>query len=69
MGWWNMGPNGSSLHTEDTGMVWGDGPADFMDDAISFIVEDFQRVWDRRPTLAEMKAGFEFSISIYEDEA
>ncbi len=28
MGWWNQGVDGSSLHVESTGLVWGDRPAD-----------------------------------------
>lgn len=64
MGWWDTNEKGQSfIPSENEEMVWGDGPADILDDAISQIISEFQRVWDRKPTLAEMRAGFIFSVN------
>ncbi len=60
MGWWQAGPNGSSLHTEDTGMVWGDGPADHVDIMFDRVVEAFLEAWGRPPTPEEYEAGLKF---------
>jgi hypothetical protein len=67
MGWWNSGADGSSLHEEDTGLSWGDGPADTMDEAIEQIVEEFLSTWGRKPLRAEIEAGLRFSLSVYDD--
>lgn len=34
MGWWNQAADGASLQVENTGLYWGDGPADLVDNAI-----------------------------------
>lgn len=68
MGWWRAGADGSSLHAEETGLVWGDGPADILDDAIGKIIAEFREAYGRKPTRAELEAGLKFSLSIYEDE-
>lgn len=34
MGWWSQTADGDSLQLENTGLYWGDGPADFIDNAI-----------------------------------
>lgn len=62
MGWWNAGRDGSSLHEKPTGLIWGDGPADIIDQAIDEIISVFRRDWNRDPTLQEMKSGILFSI-------
>jgi hypothetical protein len=67
MGWWRAGKDGSSLHAEDTGLVWGDGPADILDDAIEAIVAEFTGAYGRKPTQEELKAGLLFSLSIYDE--
>jgi hypothetical protein len=67
MGWWNSGSDGSSLHSEDTGLTWGDGPADVMDSAIERIVKEFESAWGRKPLRAELEAGFLFSLNVYSD--
>jgi hypothetical protein len=67
MGWWRAGKDGSSLHAEETGLVWGDGPADIMDDAIEKIVAEFLRDYGRKPTQDELIAGLLFALSIYEE--
>lgn len=62
MGWWNARLDGASLQQQETGLVWGDGPADWMDGAIDKIVAEFDEAWGRRPTRAEMEAGLRFSL-------
>jgi hypothetical protein len=62
MGWWQHGSDGTSLHDEDTGLIWGDRPADAVDEAIDKIVDDFREVWHRDPTYDEMVAGIKFSL-------
>lgn len=64
MGWWTQNKKGHSFAENEDGieMVWGDGPADAMDNAIDQIVADFERVEGRRPTKDEMRAGLEFSL-------
>ena len=68
MGYWNSAADGSSLQAEDTGIIWGDQPADILDDAIDAIVSKFTEDVGRVPTRAEMEAGWLFSISTYEDK-
>lgn len=62
MGWWNAAANGESLQREPTGLVWGDGPADAMDDALARIQREFAEEWGRLPTKIELRAGLEFSL-------
>lgn len=62
MGWWNSGADGSSLHFEDTGLIWGDQPADIIDTALDSIAECFAQVHGRPPTKDEVRAGLEFSL-------
>lgn len=65
MGWWDANPRGG-LALGDTGIVWGDGPADILDNAIDAINREFKEAWGRSVTLDELKAGFSFSTSILE---
>lgn len=67
MGWWNQGSDGSSLHEEDTGLTWGDGPADTFGDALDNVVVQFQSALGRNPTKAELRAGLEFTLGPYEE--
>lgn len=67
MGWWRAGSDGSSLHAEETGLVWGDGPADILDDAIDKISAEFRAAYDRSPSRAELEAGLLFSLGAYEE--
>lgn len=63
MGWWTQNEHGHSFaHAEGEEMVWGDGPADLMDNALGKIVAEFERDQGRRPTPAELRAGLEFSL-------
>lgn len=66
MGYWNQGSDGSSLHDKDTGLVWGDTPADIFDSAIEKVVAAFRADIGREPTKAEVEAGFKFSLSAYD---
>lgn len=70
MGWWGTNKTGYSFTETKDGpeMVWGDGPADFLDAALDRIKEEFQRDWDRQPTDAELRAGLEFSLGKEGDE-
>lgn len=63
MGWWSTDKHGNSFakDAEDPEMVWGDAVADKMDDTLDFIIKEFQNDWGRTPTLAELRAGLEFS--------
>jgi hypothetical protein len=68
MGWWRAGEDGSSLHAEETGLVWGDGPADIMDDALDKIVAEFRQDWGRKPSRIELEAGLRFSLGAYDEQ-
>jgi hypothetical protein len=63
MGYWNQGRDGTSLHTEDTGLIWGDAPADVMDEALFGIRVLFSAHVGRPPTADEIRAGLEFALS------
>lgn len=67
MGWWNQGSDGSSLHDEDTGLTWGDAPADALDNALDLIIGSFEEAFERRPSAAEIRAGMEFTLNGYDD--
>jgi hypothetical protein len=67
MGWWNSKANGASLQQRDTGLLWGDGPADYMDAALDNIVKLFWSENLRPPTKAELKAGLLFSLGCYDE--
>lgn len=62
MGYWRASATGESLQVEDTGLIWGDRPADIMDQAIRDILDVFQEDRDRDPTEAEIRAGLLFSL-------
>ena len=61
MGWWIQDEEGHSF-SGDTGMLWGDGPADILDAALDKIVKEFQEKWGRPATQKELEAGFKFSL-------
>lgn len=55
MGYWG--------ENADATQVWGDDPADVMDDALAKIVAIFQRDLGRRPTRFELRRGLEFAVA------
>lgn len=61
MGWWNADEEGHSLIMEETGMVWGDKPADIMSDALEKIYEEFREFVGRNPTESELIGGLRFA--------
>lgn len=70
MGWWEQNREGESVAQNDgPAMVWGDGPADLFDDALAAIVREFETDQGRKPTLDEIRAGLEFSLSGFADDA
>jgi hypothetical protein len=62
MGYWN------NNKPETEGEVWGDAPADIMDDAVAAIVWAFVRDMGRKPTKQEIQTGLRFSLSIFDDD-
>jgi len=59
MGWWSTGSSGGiEMGAEN---IWGDEPADILDQALIDINDVFMREWGRLPTTAELRAGFAFN--------
>jgi hypothetical protein len=58
MGWWSTGNSGGIEQSEN---IWGDEPADILDQAIIDINDAFMKEWGRLPTTAEWRAGFAFN--------
>jgi len=42
--------------------VWGDSPADAMDDALAKVVKVFKRDIGRNPTAFELERGLQFAL-------
>ena len=64
MGWWTQNEEGVSFATaEGAEMIWGDGPADIMANAVDEIVAEFQAHTSRAPTKAEIAAGLKFHLA------
>lgn len=74
MGWWSQGASGGIAEftggpaTEEREQYWGDGPADILDNALAEIVAEFQRAWQRKPYVDELRRGLEFSLGAYEED-
>jgi hypothetical protein len=64
MGYWTGTVVGD---IENTGLVWGDQPADIVDDAIERAVLVFTEDIGRKPTKAELREGLEFYLRIRDD--
>lgn len=62
MGYWSTDAEGHSFATHDPELVWGDSPADIMDDALAQIVKVFKQDVGREPSKAEVIAGVKFSL-------
>ena len=43
-------------------MVWGDGPADIMGDAVAQITVEYEKEWGRKPSREELHAGLDFHV-------
>lgn len=73
MGWWEHGPEGHSFvrssDDDDNLMLWGDGPADIIDNAIHAIKIEFLRDLGRMPSKQEIIAGIMFSTAVLDDLA
>ena len=68
MGYWNATRDGKSLQTEDTGLIWGDAPADVINMAIKEIRETFRKDLEREPTAGEIRSGLEFALMFLPDD-
>jgi hypothetical protein len=64
MGYWTGTVTGDH---EGKGLVWGDQPADIIDDAVERAVIVFQEDIGRLPTKAELREGLEFYLRIRDD--
>jgi hypothetical protein len=62
MGWWGQSTDGTSFAGED--LVWGDGPADIVDNALDKIAEEFRANWGRDPWREEILSGVNFSARV-----
>lgn len=63
MGYWTTNKDGESFATNPgPEMIWGDAPADIMDQAIADINKAFLRDVGRNATTAEIIAGVKFSM-------
>lgn len=64
MGYWTGTVVGD---LEGTGLVWGDQPADIIDNAVDEAIAVFQQDVGRMPTKAELREGLEFYLRIRDD--
>jgi len=65
MGYWPTNAEGHSFIDDESGdMMWGDAPADAMDDALAMIIAAFRADLGRAPSLEELKAGLLFSAQV-----
>lgn len=73
MGWWEHGRNGHSFvrssHDDNNLMLWGDSPADIIDNALYAIKIAFLRDLGRMPSKQEIIAGIKFSTAVLDDLA
>lgn len=65
MGYWQ----GNAIEHDPNGLVWGDQPADIIDDAVSRAIDVFTKDIGRKPTKAELREGLEFYLRIRDDLA
>lgn len=66
MGYWEHGEDGSSFvagEDPDNQLIWGDEPADIVDDAIWQITIAFARDVGRMPSKKEIIAGIKFTTN------
>lgn len=60
MGYWDAEVSGQSF--SKGGLIWGDQPADVMDDALDEVKRVFKSDIGREPTAKELLGGLLFSI-------
>lgn len=66
MGWWRSGADGSSLHMKDTGLTWGDGPADAIDAGMEKLISQLHKEFGRYPTVEELDScKFDDNIEVH----
>jgi hypothetical protein len=65
MGFWDQNEKGASFTKafDGTDMIWGDGPADIVEEMLPRIVREFEEGVGRKPSKAEIIAGIMFSIA------
>ena len=72
MGYWNTSPTGESFaegtNPDGSEMLWGDAPADHIDDALVKVIAAFRADLGRAPTVEELVAGMLFSAQCALDE-
>jgi hypothetical protein len=68
MGWWASGTDGPFPAEGELELIWGDGPADIIDGAFREIAREFVDNVGRKPTVAELRNGLEFSLGALEDD-
>lgn len=61
MSYWSTAPDGTSF-AGDGSLMWGDYPADIFANAIEDVIRVFGEDLGRKPTTAELRAGFEFHV-------
>lgn len=64
MGYWTGTVIGD---TAGKGLVWGDQPADIIDDAVERAINVFQEDIGRLPTKEELREGLEFYLRVRDD--
>lgn len=73
MGWWEQSAEGESLMNTDLPqeqkLLWGDGPADVIDNALTKVKVEFLRNVGRMPSKAEIIAGIAFSTRVLDELA
>jgi len=71
MGYWTTARDGTSfaldLHADGSPLMWGDAPADIMDEALQQIISIFKEDVGRPPSIEELIAGLKFSGFALED--
>lgn len=70
MGYWSQNEQGASFADAENGedMIWGDQPADVVDDALNRIVAVFMQDVGRVPSVSEVRAGIEFSLARLDED-
>lgn len=73
MGYWASDPFGNSFaggvrHADEADeYIWGDAPADIVDNALEGIIRVFQEDVGRSPRRSELLSGFLFSVPVKDD--